>query len=141
MVGRHRRIALRSCIPGRFAIEANNNAVVGVDNEGIRGACDSVPFVVHAVPLIVDVARVRPIILVSDTDQMVFAAFVFCRVLQIDQSPLVHLHRPKSYVADSKVFEGPANAPRRVQIVERVGNFIIWIWKPAPLLEVISSIV
>jgi hypothetical protein len=53
---------------GRFAVEANYDTVVRVDNEGVGGARDSAPMLAYAVPLIVDVARLGPVILVSDTD-------------------------------------------------------------------------
>jgi hypothetical protein len=68
LAGWHGWIAIRSRIPGRFAVETNHDTVIRIDDEGVGGARDSVPMLVYAVPLIVDVARVGPVILVSDTD-------------------------------------------------------------------------
>jgi hypothetical protein len=68
LAGWHGWIAIRSRIPGRFAVETNHDTVIRIDDEGVGGARDSVPMLVYAVPLVVDVARVGPVILVSDTD-------------------------------------------------------------------------
>jgi hypothetical protein len=140
---RHRWVALRSCIPRRFAVEANDDTVVWVDDEGVGGASDAVPFLVYAVPLIVDVARIRPVFLMSNTDQMVEAAFEFHRVLHIDQSlPQFMLAQPwKTHVTNTKSIESPANAPSRIQVVEGFGNFVAGVREPAPLLKVISRVV
>jgi hypothetical protein len=81
LIIKHRRNALLCRPLRRFSTQANNNAVVSVDSEQVRSACDAVPVIADIVPLMIDVLRVIGVGLVCKVPEVVFAAFKDCRVL------------------------------------------------------------
>lgn len=80
-VGWDRWDAFPGRVPGRFAVQRDENAFVGVDGEGVGCSCCAIRIVADLIPLPVDVGNPRFIGLVGYADQSVLAAFEFGRVL------------------------------------------------------------